>query len=206
MSALQIRIHKSTKYFKRELFPATSLQMGIPEYIPAGLYKWLLPDQMFPIHFSIPEEMITKVGAAQKQKLFVSGMVDEEISKRLNEDYIPLNSEKYKFDNQKDYYADIQISKFGITTKRSGWDCMRHYEFAANGAVLCFKDLDKKPENCAPHSLNRHNCITYSDYDDLLRQIDQIDEEGYNQLLSNSYKWVQANTTITLARTLLSTL
>ena len=36
-------------------------------------------------------------------------------------------------------------SRFGVTTKKSGWDCMRHYELAASGCVPCFRDLEEKP-------------------------------------------------------------
>ena len=41
----------------------------------------------------------------------------------------------YAFDDEADYYADLQQSRFGITVKRAGWDCLRHYEQAANGCV-----------------------------------------------------------------------
>jgi len=37
--------------------------------------------------------------------------------------------------------------------KRGGWDCLRHYEIAAAGAVPCVRQLEGKPSSCAPHGL-----------------------------------------------------
>jgi hypothetical protein len=36
---------------------------------------------------------------------------------------------------------------FAITTKKSGWDCMRHYEILASGCIPYFPDIEKCPEN-----------------------------------------------------------
>jgi hypothetical protein len=109
----------------------------------------------------------------------------------------------YAFDSETEYYADLQASKFGITTKRAGWDCLRHYEIAANGCVPCFRDLDKKPSTCAPHGLNETNCIIYSDYEDLMTKINSIDEDQYRQLQAHSLQWIRENTTIKMAKHIL---
>jgi hypothetical protein len=79
---------------------------------------------------------------------------------------------KYAFQHEKEYYYDLRISKFGITTKRGGWDCLRHYEIAANNAIVCFRNLNEKHDSCAPHGLKvGYNCIDYSNYAELMQKI-----------------------------------
>ena len=83
------------------------------------------------------------------------------------------------FEREQDYYADLQQARFGITVKRAGWDCLRHYELAANGCVPCFRDLESKPPRCAPHGLDESNCVPYRDYDELMARLEGIDERAY---------------------------
>ena len=91
------------------------------------------------------------------------------------------------------YYSDLQQSKFGITVKRGGWDCHRHYEIAANGAVICFRDLASKPQSCAPHGLNTSNTIIYNSVEDLKRQVEKLsdndidDDEDLQIVLDDTY-------------------
>ena len=60
----------------------------------------------------------------------------------------------------------------------------------------CFRDLDRKPSRCAPHGLEPgRNCLTYSDADDLLRQIDLVSDERYAVLQRGALDWARANTT-----------
>ncbi len=122
--------------------------------------------------------------------------MDEEVARSTDGSFFSaIRSDSYNFSNERDYYEDLRESKFGITTKRAGWDCLRHYEMAANGAVLCFKQLDTKPANCAPLGLDHSNCITYVNYVDLMEQIACIDEVKYKELLDNTYKWIYQHTT-----------
>ena len=61
-----------------------------------------------------------------------------------------------------DYHADLRASRFGVTTKKAGWDALRHYEVAAAGAVPCVRDLHLKPERSAPFGLHDGiNCVAY---------------------------------------------
>ena len=139
--------HRRFLYFKREWTQDTKLYRYY-KLIPKPLLKiFPEPKNLKRISFSIPEEKIVK-DLPIKTKLFPKHIVDEEVAARVDGSFI-----KYAFDSERDYYADLQSSKYGITTKRAGWDCMRHYEIAANCAVICFKDLDKKPVTCAPHGL-----------------------------------------------------
>ena len=41
---------------------------------------------------------------------------------------IPGQPETYIFKDEKSYYEDYQKSFYGVTMKKAGWDCMRHYE------------------------------------------------------------------------------
>ena len=111
-----------------------------------------------------------------------------------------VSSDRYFFCSEDEYYEDLRQSRFGVTTKRGGWDCMRHYELAANGCVLCFRDLDLKPNTCAPHGLNQSNCITYSNYKDLKDQINNINDREYLALQTLTYQWAKNNSTVARAK------
>ena len=50
---------------------------------------------------------------------------------------------------------DMAKSRFGLTTKRWGWDCLRHYEYSAYGVLPYFFDLPVAPNNSVA-SLPRH--------------------------------------------------
>ena len=57
----------------------------------------------------------------------------------------------YIYREEKPYYYDYRRSFFAYTSKKAGWDCMRHYEILANGCIPLFRDLDKCPENTMTH-------------------------------------------------------
>jgi hypothetical protein len=118
--------------------------------------------------------------------------VDEEIANNIEGSFTT-----YAFSGEEEYYHDLQMSKYGITTKRAGWDCLRHYEIAANGAVICFRNLQEKPVLCAPHGLIAgENCISYTSYEDLMNKIELISEDEYLRLQEESMNWVKQNTTV----------
>ena len=85
-----------------------------------------------PISFSFPTNSITTPNRNKTQKF---GVVT------------PGDKTTYVFDNQKDYYSDYKQSYFGITTKKAGWDCMRHYEILGNYCLPYFQDLGDCPTN-----------------------------------------------------------
>lgn len=60
---------------------------------------------------------------------------------------IPGWKDSYIFTNQKEYYQDYQKSYFGLTFKKGGWDCMRHYEILGNYCLPYFPDLKECPPN-----------------------------------------------------------
>ena len=83
----------------------------------------------------------------------------------------------------------------------------RHYELAANGCVPCFRLLERKPALCAPHGLEPgRNCLSYTDAEDLLRQVDAVDENRYAELQRGALTWARANSTRARARAFLDQL
>ena len=58
----------------------------------------------------------------------------------------PLNKQTYIYNNEADYYKDYNEAYFGITTKKAGWDCLRHYEILANGCIPYFLNIENCPE------------------------------------------------------------
>ena len=61
---------------------------------------------------------------------------------------IPGNASTYVFKKEQDYYDDYQKSFFGITRKKAGWDCMRHYEILGNYCMPYFEDIEQCPPKC----------------------------------------------------------
>jgi hypothetical protein len=193
-----IKPHKHFTYFKRELSQESLNSMYLRLPLQA-VGKKSFPKNIKPIAFSIPEEKIIRQSPA-KQKLFVSHIIDDEVAEKVYGYQRPK-----LFDTEDDYYKDLRESKFGITTKRAGWDCLRHYEIAANGTVICFKDLQDKPASCAPHGLiNGENCIAYTDYVDLKYKTEKLSDTEYSMLQQNGLTWVKANSTINRVQQLLS--
>jgi hypothetical protein len=153
-----------------------------------------------PIAFSIPEEKIV-TEPPPKTKQFPTHVVDREVADRVRA------SPAYAFDRESDYYDDLRASRFGVTTRRAGWDCLRHYELAASGCVVCFRDLDRKPPMCAPHGLEiGRNCLTYRDADDLLRRLDAVTDGEYEKLQAGALDWARANSTRRRAEDFLRTM
>ena len=91
----------------------------------------LLDNKLIPIHFAIPEVKITtnKLDKTQEYGSIIPGQGG------------------YIFDIEQDYYNDYNKSYFGVTMKKAGWDCMRHYEILANNCIPYFIDLYECPKN-----------------------------------------------------------
>lgn len=91
-----------------------------------------------PISFGIPEEIVVDQ-VPSKIKPF--GRV------------IPGVKSTY-FDPKHEslYYEDMQRSLFVFTYKKAGWDCFRHYEILASGALPLFLDI----KHCPHQALSIH--------------------------------------------------
>lgn len=183
------------KYFKRELL-GEGYSYGLDQFLPRQVHQWIpKPQNTIPIAFSIPQEKIWEEDGILRTKDFPLHIVDSEVSM-----HVPGTSGQYAFRSEAEYYKDLRQSRFGVTTKRAGWDCLRHYELAANGCVLCFRDLDLKPETCAPHGLNEQNCIIYHSFEELKEKISTLTDEDYYHLQKMTYRWISANTTVERAK------
>ena len=157
---------------------------------------------VLPANFSIPFEKIRSLDLACKKQRLSSHCVDSEVAEAFG-----LQT-SYAFDSEKAYYDDLALSRFGVTTKRGGWDCLRHYEIAAAGALPCVRQLEKKPISSAPHGLQAgSNCLSYKNCRDLEEQLSALDDnpKEYERLLLASRHWVLCHTTVESARRLLAT-
>ncbi|MFN7132027.1 MAG: hypothetical protein ACK4N5_08085 [Myxococcales bacterium] len=195
------RAHARFPYFKREWTPET-LRHRLFKLVPASVASALpLMRNLRRTSFSIPEEKITRV-LAPRARRFPKHVVDAELAAR-----IPGASERYAFASEAAYYEDLQQAQFGVTTRRAGWDCLRHYELAANGCVPLFRDLAKKPATCAPHGLVPGlNCLSYSSADEALELTSRVTAAEYERLQRGALEWARANSTVVRAREFLAEL
>jgi hypothetical protein len=192
------RAHNEFLYFKREWTGDTHFNIAtriVPRWI-----RNLLPHapNLRKIAFSFPEEKIIRTLPIKKRD-FPRHIVDPEIAQQ-----VPNASTSYAFSDEVEYYKDLREARFGITTKRAGWDCLRHYEIAANGAVPCFRALDKKPPNCAPHGLSNANSICYNSAQDLFEKIRSLTKKDYARLQQGALDWVNLHTTRNQAKMVLA--
>ena len=87
---------------------------------------------VYPITFSVPESKIV-TGIQHKTKLLSN--------------LIPGNISTYIYNTEEQYYNEYKSSLFATTTKKSGWDCMRHYEILASGTIPYFPNIENCPNN-----------------------------------------------------------
>jgi hypothetical protein len=188
------RIEPRALHFKREITPWAwwfASYLALPPGVARRIGRL---SGLQPISFAIPAETIV-AEPPPKEKDWPAHVVDPEVAARVG------GQTSYAFENADEYHADLRASRFGITVKRAGWDALRHYEIAANGAVPCFRRLDRKPPLCAPHGLiNGVNTIVYRDADDLERRVSALDEGSYRALQAGALTWARANTTDVRAR------
>ena len=156
--------------------------------------------RVLPASFSIPAEKIRPIQAELKQQRLATHCVDPEVARASG-----LHT-SYAFASEDAYYDDLAVSRFAVTTKRGGWDCLRHYEIAAAGAVPCVRQLQAKPATCAPHGLQAGvNCVSYHNWFDLQKKLDVLEANPnlYQLMLKASGDWVRHHTTTRAAQRLL---
>lgn len=146
---------------------------------------------ILPISFSIPHEKIVK----NKQNI-------KKIKKLA--DLIPGNAvnRNYIYDNEEDYYQGYREAYFGMTFKKAGWDCMRHYEILANYCLPYFPDLGNCPE---------YTMVNFPKLDILqakeLFESNIFDLDKYYEILEKVFDYTkQKLTTIECAKYVLSNL
>jgi len=84
-----------------------------------------------PIHFAIPKELIISE-VPDKSQAYAT--------------IIPGDLTTYVYDNERAYFEGYQKAWLGVTIKKGGWDCLRHYEILMNGCIPYFPDLEKCPQ------------------------------------------------------------
>jgi len=89
-----------------------------------------------PISFAIPESQL---------------LTDKPAKDKIISHIVPGNVGTYVFNNEEEYYADYARSYYGRTSKKAGWDCMRHYEILANRCIPLFSDLKDCPSRTMIH-------------------------------------------------------
>lgn len=102
---------------------------------------------------------------------------------------VPGNPSTYKWDfwTQKEYYEDYNRSYYGITTKKAGWDCNRHYEILASHCVPYFFDL----ENCPPLTMTnfpKNQVINASKW-----AAKKIAPSNYQEILEELFEFTKEN-------------
>ena len=86
---------------------------------------------LLPITFAIPTDKLAQPNKNKTQEYATC---------------IPGQPETYIFKDEKPYYEDYQKSFYGVTMKKAGWDCMRHYEILGNYCMPYFIGLEDCPK------------------------------------------------------------
>ena len=139
-----------------------------------------------PIAMAVPDEVLLPYIPFNKSQLF--GCV------------YPGKPETYIFKKEDIYFYDYYKSYYGVTFKKGGWDCLRHYEILANRCIPYFIGLENCPRNILfnwPKKLilatnvYAKSCLVPLEYDLLLEEL---------------YSYVKQNmTTSVLARYVIET-
>jgi len=147
---------------------------------------------VYPITFSIPSSKIVN-DIPSKSKLISS--------------LIPGKMETYIYNTESEYYNEYKTSVFATTTKKGGWDCMRHYEILACGAIPYFPDIEKCPENTMfflPKTLIQYGNTLYEKYRN--KELSEIDINVCNDLIKLLLEYTRENlTTDKIANYILNT-
>ena len=155
-------------------------------------------DNLFPIGFGVPLSKGMPYNHNDKTQLFQSTAPTDACFK---------DNSAYKFDNEDEYYADMNRSWFGLTCKKGGWDCLRHYEILASGALLLFKDYNIKPLGCEPRQLPTFSYSTEKELYEIMNRLVVNGKPTSEYLAMNNLQhiWFMSNgTTIARAKYLVS--
>ena len=146
----------------------------------------------YPISFSMPPEKIVE-------------KIPEKT--RVVAHIIPGNSSTYIYDSEESYYQGYKESFFGITMKKAGWDCMRHYEILANGCIPYFVDLENIPENTMTHFPKDIIAETNKIFLDIIEKktMDEADIQKCNYYIEKLLNYTRTHlTTTAMAKYILS--
>ena len=185
-------VHRYLEYYDlvKQYYPKNRIAFLDGEDIPHLAYPFcsshiyfkreLIIDQpnIFPISFSIPPKKVIQDRQsirAKKNKWIAT--------------CVPDNFNTYIFNDEQTYYKDYQESFFGITMKKAGWDCLRHYEIIANYCMPFFIHIGDCPPNTM-FNFPKQLCLEASQ---LLSG--NYSETHYYDLLDAMFDWLLMNLT-----------
>jgi hypothetical protein len=146
---------------------------------------------VYPITFSIPESKI--IERMPNKTKFVSNLIPGDLS-------------TYIYNTEEEYYNEYKSSLFATTTKKGGWDCMRHYEILACGAIPYFPNIDNCPENTMallPKKLIKSANILFEEYKN--KEINPADIKECSDLITSLLDYTRSHlTTIKMAKYVLN--
>lgn len=91
---------------------------------------WKPQDVVFPISYSLPEELFVKEIPAKTKDCA---------------DIVPRVRGTYRFTSEAEYVAEYSRSFYCLTFKKGGWDVLRHYEIIAAGCMPYLVDIEHTP-------------------------------------------------------------
>ncbi len=174
------------QYFKRER---------------TALSRWLT----HPISFSIPEHRVAK-RVPPKEALFATHVQCEAA---YGHPWVREHCRSsYAFEDEKAYRGDLESAHFGITMRKGGFECQRHYEIAAAGAIPCFYHLESKSAHGAPFGLrDGENAIAFRDARELEMKTQAVLERGAQESMAErALDWARDHSCEAVAGRLLETL
>jgi len=148
---------------------------------------------VYPMSLAVPSSCIRPIDLTSKSQLIQTTAPPYS---RFGPQILGVQGrELYVFDNEKDYYDDMAKSWFGLSCPKGSWDALRNYEIIAAGALLLFRDFDKKPEFCSPI---RVPAVSYSTLDELQTIIERLlpggsPSEEYKAILTKQRSWLLNN-------------
>ena len=99
-------------------------------------------EHAYPISFAMPKEKIRQLDDSKRNAAFAPLIP-------VNQSIDPSYMSTYIYDTEESYYDMYQTAYFSYTSKKGGWDTLRHYEIIANGSIPFFVDI----ENCPKYTL-----------------------------------------------------
>jgi hypothetical protein len=125
--------------------------------------------KIVPFSFSIPDECV--VDSIPNKTVLLAPLIPGDLSTYI-----------YGKHDEELYYNMYKTSRFAITKKKGGWDCLRHYEILMNGCIPLFENLKECPEytmTTYPKHLNDEAYELYNNWKETEENI-----EKYNILCS----------------------
>ena len=102
----------------------------------------------------------------------------------------------YVFPPENFYLKNQTESRFWITLRRGGWDCLRYNEISSAGKIARFRNLLEKPPQYSPQDPEDvENCNTYMDVDQLLNRVQALTPNQELAMRLKALQWAEDNST-----------